>query len=73
MAKTLPNKVLLATLVVAAFCLSACEARTRQKTLLDVTDRLYLLDQDDMTVIDQVELRQFPYVMAYSKNVTIEG
>lgn len=26
-----------------------------------------------MTVIDQVELRQFPYVMAYSKNVTIEG
>ena len=43
------------------------------RTLLDVTDRLYIVDENTGSYIDQVELRQFPYVMSYSKNVTIEG
>ena len=41
--------------------------------MLDVTDRLYIVDGHRGSYIDQVELRQFPYVMSYSKNVTIEG
>ncbi len=49
------------------------EARTRQKTLLDVTDRIYLMNEEGGKPFDQVELRQFPYVMSYSKNVTLSG
>ena len=34
---------------------------------------MYIVNERDGSLIDQVELRQFPYVMSYSKNVTIEG
>ena len=42
--------------------------RTSQKTLLDVTDRLYVYEAKEGkdSFIDQYELRQFPYVMAVS-------
>ena len=42
------------------------ESPSAQKTLLDVTDRLYVYSTSDEALLDQVELRQFPYVMAVS-------
>ena len=46
--------------------LEPVESRSAQKTLLDVTDRLYVYSTSDEALLDQVELRQFPYVMAVS-------
>ena len=43
-------------LVVALFA-TLTLGRTRQKTLLDVTDRLTIFNSDDGSVLDQVELR----------------
>ena len=60
-------------IVLNVFLFRSAEGRTRQKTLLDVTDRLSIYNRDDGSVLEQVELRQFPYVTAYSKNTTIEG
>ena len=59
-------------LLLSLLCGSS-KASAARNTLLDVTDRLYIVSERDGTLIDQVELRQFPYVMSYSKNVTIEG
>jgi len=63
------NKIIL----LAALFVSGVLSSAARNTLLDVTDRLYIVDEMKGSVIDQVELRQFPYVMSYSKNVTIEG
>ena len=38
-----------------------------------MTDRIYLQNEKGGKPFDQVELRQFPYVMSYSKNVTLSG
>ncbi len=51
----LNNRTLsLLSILAASICLNSVgvDARTRQKTLLDVTDRLYLLDQEDLSPID---------------------
>lgn len=39
-------------LCILALLAGLTTANTRQKTLLDVTDRLYILDKDDGTVFD---------------------
>ena len=46
--------------ILALLCLAlltGVEARTRQKTLLDVTDRLYLFSDDQTKIVNQFELR----------------
>ena len=53
-------------LVCSIQLLEPVESRSAQKTLLDVTDRLYVYSTSDEALLDQVELRQFPYVMAVS-------
>ena len=68
-----PTKAFLLIALILQICPSLVDARTTQKTLLDVTDKLQVYQKDTQTLLDQVELRQFPYVMAYSKNLTLEG
>ena len=62
-----------ALVLLTALFWGGASASAARNTLLDVTDRLYIIDQNSGSLIDQVELRQFPYVMSYSKNVTVEG
>lgn len=53
-------------LLLLALLVATSAARARQKTLLDVTDKLTLFNQKDGSILDTIELRQFPYVMAVS-------
>lgn len=53
-------------LVLFGFLASCALGRTRQKTLLDITDRLTILNKEDGAILDVIDLRQFPYVMAVS-------
>ena len=71
--ETLFNRVTSTTLLLFTLLSGRVDASAARNTLLDVTDRMYIVDLNDGSTIDQVDLRQFPYVMSYSKNVTIEG
>ena len=42
------------------------ECRSQQRTLLDVTDKLYVFDQEH-DIHDQFDMRQFPYIMSVSE------
>ena len=54
--------------VICTMQMQCVMARTSQRTLLDVNDRLYVYGSTDgqTSLVDQVELRQFPYIMAVS-------
>ena len=52
-----PTKAFLLIALILQICPSLVDARTTQKTLLDVTDKLQVYQKDTQTLLDQVELR----------------
>ena len=48
-------------------------ANTKQADLLEVTDRLYIVDDVNGSTVERFDLSRFQYVMSYTSNVTLHG
>ena len=62
--------ILLCALVII---IAQTSAETNHKSLIDVSDRLQVLSPGGSEVVEQFELKQFPYTMAFNSNTTIGG